>query len=230
MRVEFEDEAERYRLPHYWKGLAFDRYDGRQWSKPSAIEAKPDNERWTVSSAATTSTNRPNRSADHLSGTYGSTRSFGLNSIREIEIPRPDGLDLPGEYRVVTRDAESDVYYEQRDDIAFRYIVHSQRERYPEPLWNEPMTSYRAKFSLYGMHDYGRYLQLPDDLSPRVRALAQKIAGEAVTVRDVVQSIESHLKANYGYTLDLKREPNLSPLKIFYSNRGGIASTLRQPW
>ena len=33
MRVEFEDEAERYRLPHYWKGLAFDRYDGRQWSK-----------------------------------------------------------------------------------------------------------------------------------------------------------------------------------------------------
>ena len=223
MRVEFEDEAERYRLPHYWKGLAFDRYDGRQWSK-SLRRSKQ---------SLTTKDGRfpvlppHQRTGQTVQQTIylepmDQRVLFGLNSIREIEIPRPDGLDLPGEYRVVTRDAESDVYYEQRDDIAFRYIVHSQRERYPEPLWNEPMTSYRAKFSLYGMHDYGRYLQLPDDLSPRVRALAQKIAGEAVTVRDVVQSIESHLKANYGYTLDLKREPNLSPLEdfLFEQKRG----------
>ena len=146
---------------------------------------------------------------------------FGLNSIREIEIPGPDGLDLPGQYRVVTRDAESDVYYEQRDDIAFRYIVHSG-SGIPSRYGRNRSPRIGPSSSLW-MHDYGRYLQLPDDLSPRIRALAQKIA-EAVTVRDAVQSIESHLKANYGYTLDLKREPNLSPLEDFYSNRrGGIA-------
>ena len=223
MRVEFEDVKDRNRLPFYWRGLALDQYDGAEWSKSKQRSRQSLQEkqgRFPILSK------RRMRGHTVRQTIYLEPMDqrvlFGLNSMREIEVPKPEGLDLPGQYRVIEKDAESDVYYEQRDDIAFRYIVHSQREAYPRSLWTQSLASYRSNYALYGYRNRERYLQLPDQLAPRIRDLAQTLTADAQTVQDAVRMLESHLTSQYAYTLNLERNVELPPLEdfLFEQKRG----------
>jgi hypothetical protein len=60
-----------------------------------------------------------------------------------------------------------------------------------------------------------RYLQLPENLDPRVRELAADIVGGAVGAMDKAARVESHLKANYAYSLQLDWEPGPQPVSTF---------------
>jgi hypothetical protein len=59
------------------------------------------------------------------------------------------------------------------------------------------------------------YLQLPPDLDPRVRALADRITNGVVTARDKAERIEAYLKSEYRYTLQLDWDPREQPVATF---------------
>jgi len=59
------------------------------------------------------------------------------------------------------------------------------------------------------------YLQLPEKLDPRIRQLAQKITVTADNPYDKSVVLESYLRRNFGYTLNLAGKPGADPLAQF---------------
>ncbi|MCV5262404.1 transglutaminase-like domain-containing protein, partial [Escherichia coli] len=61
----------------------------------------------------------------------------------------------------------------------------------------------RSDFGPYSPSEQ-KYLRLPDSFDPRISALAAKITSESTNRYDAAKAIETYLKSNYGYTLQLK--------------------------
>jgi transglutaminase-like putative cysteine protease len=59
------------------------------------------------------------------------------------------------------------------------------------------------------------YLQLPEKLDPRIPQLAQKITATAGNPFDKSVVLESYLRRNFGYTLNLAGKPGADPLAQF---------------
>jgi protein-glutamine gamma-glutamyltransferase len=59
------------------------------------------------------------------------------------------------------------------------------------------------------------YLQLPEKLDPRIPLLAQKITAAAGNPFDKSVILESYLRRNFGYTLNLAGKPGADPLAQF---------------
>jgi protein-glutamine gamma-glutamyltransferase len=59
------------------------------------------------------------------------------------------------------------------------------------------------------------YLQLPNELDPRIPQLAQKITATAGNPYDKAVVLESYLRRNFGYTLNLAGKPGADPLAQF---------------
>ena len=65
------------------------------------------------------------------------------------------------------------------------------------------------------------YLQIPK-LDPRITALAKTITSHARNPYDKARAMESYLRSNYGYTLDLSGTPPVDPLAYFlFQKRAG---------
>lgn len=67
-----------------------------------------------------------------------------------------------------------------------------------------------------------RYLQLPENLDPRISQLAHKIADSEPTPYRRTLAIERHLTTQYGYTLQLPSQPPADPIAdfLFHRRRG----------
>ncbi len=63
-----------------------------------------------------------------------------------------------------------------------------------------------------------RYLQLPP-LDPRIPELARQMSAGRISTRERAKAIESHLRQDYGYTLDLPKIPVSDPLAYFLFSR-----------
>lgn len=59
------------------------------------------------------------------------------------------------------------------------------------------------------------YLQLPEKLDPRIPELARKITATADNPFDKAVVLESYLRRNFGYTLNLSGKPGADPLAQF---------------
>jgi len=59
------------------------------------------------------------------------------------------------------------------------------------------------------------YLQLPEKLDPRIPELARKITAQASNPYDKALLMESYLRRNFGYTLNLAGKPGVDPLAQF---------------
>jgi hypothetical protein len=66
------------------------------------------------------------------------------------------------------------------------------------------------------------YLQLPEKLDPRIPQLAQKIVATADNPYDKSVLLETYLRRNFGYTLNLAGKPGADPLGQFlFVNKAG---------
>ncbi|MCB9528653.1 MAG: DUF3488 domain-containing protein [Myxococcales bacterium] len=214
MRVEFADAAARHALPPYWRGIAFDHYDGRAWTKSAAgnRRALPEvGDRHPVR-AQTLPDDRTVRQAIYLEPMETHVL-FGLSRLHALDLEGPD-VKIPGRYKSLQIDAEGDVHYEQSDEIAFRYAAFSEPEALPPALWEQPLDAYRHSLAARGP-SAARYRQLPAGLDPRVAELAARVIGDAPTVGEAIDRVVSHLHQNYRYTLDLARDERFAPLEDF---------------
>jgi transglutaminase-like putative cysteine protease len=59
------------------------------------------------------------------------------------------------------------------------------------------------------------YLQLPEKLDPRIPQLAQQVTANANNSYDKSVTLESYLRRNFGYTLNLAGKPGADPLAQF---------------
>jgi transglutaminase-like putative cysteine protease len=77
----------------------------------------------------------------------------------------------------------------------------------------------RADSTVYPPEIQLRYLQLPKRLDPRVRELAEQVTQEAANPYDKAMALQSHLRTQYGYTLQLPSSPPPDPLANFLFER-----------
>ncbi|MCB9538278.1 MAG: DUF3488 domain-containing protein [Myxococcales bacterium] len=215
MRVEFADPALRTLAEPYWRGIAFDHYDGHTWTKSRA------NTRRTVRPTGDHYDVRPDREPEGPTIEQAiylepmeSRVLFGLSRLHHVRLDQPAaGSGVPlGRYRGIQIDQEGDVFYEQSDEVAFRYFVTSEPPIVDARLLRRPLSDFHRVLE---RAPYARYLQLPVDLAPRVRALAHQVVGDATTVGEAVDRLERHLRSDYAYTLDLQRDPSLPPVEDF---------------
>ena len=184
-----------------WRGLALDTFDGHTWSKARRRRQGI----------------RRSRAGDNndypiqpMSGTGEAIRVevfleplatptlFGPHIIRSVS----------GEFRGLERDNSDGVYQRVRAVRRTQYEVLSEI-----PLRNPPSDTTEDTDLLPDNADI--YLQLPPDLDPRIVDLAEMVAMGGDTVVEKATLIETYLRTNHAYSLQLTWDPGAQPLSTF---------------
>jgi transglutaminase-like putative cysteine protease len=206
MRVRVENAQNSRRHNLRWRGVALDYFNGRGWQKTAGGEpvVNPTGERGFFQLGTTEDLN-------HLT-----TQTFYVEPIdTPILFAAPRVIALQGSIPYLRRDGEGALttrpHYEER----ISYKVFSDT--------TEPDESALRQTALGNVrvlpNTFARYLQLPDNLDPRISRLAHEmiIKAGARNQYDAARAIEKHLQSDYGYTLDLKAG-GFDPLSDFLFN------------
>lgn len=199
MRVRILDETPR---DLRWRGVALDEFTGKAWKK--SVQARQNdlvNDRGGLFQFGTA------QSIDRLT-----RQTFFLEPLESaVLFAAPRVVAVQGDLPFVRIDAEGSVQSRRRD---FERIMYTAISETNEPRMDELRDDRRA-YSI----SYYRYLQLPDDLDPRIESLATAIVlrANASNRYDVAKAIEAHLQTQYAYSLEMKAGGS-DPLADFLFN------------
>lgn len=198
MRVRVEGQnVEASRLK--WRGIALDTFDDRSWSRSQA-NAKE--------------THVPSEhdliKLDDPSGRERLT-------IQTIYLEPLDSPVLFGLPRIIGVQGNFNVLFKDRHDaVSFSRI----KERISYKVFSDrslpSAAELRADRAIYS-DVFENYLELPDEIDPRIGRLAADVTANAQNRYDKARSIESYLQNNFGYTLEQKASGE-HPLSDFLFN------------
>ena len=202
MRVEFPERPEPFAVaePIYFRGAAFDVYNGRSWAKSSAyrhLVGRSADGLFRVADAPPPREGQAGLRQDILIEALDTTTLFGVSFVQSIKgafdflrVDEMGGLSLP--YEPAAR---------------FQYSALS----FPARIQEEERL---ARSLSYPQAIIDQYLQLPE-LSPKVGALAQQVTAEARTPYERIVAIEGHLRSAYRYSLDVGTTVPVNPVEEF---------------
>ena len=187
VRVENANGAPRTGLR--WRGVALDTFTGIAWKK-SAVAASFEDQK-----------------DDRGFFKLGTTEDLGNLTaqtfyLEPVDTPvlfgAPRILGVQGKLPFVRIDSEGSIQTRPHDQERVVYTVYSDT--------TEPSPSALRSDGLRYLVEFARYLELPAKLDPRIGELAQSIIQRSGGRNgyDAARAIESHLRDNYGYSLDLK--------------------------
>jgi transglutaminase-like putative cysteine protease len=185
-----------------WRGVALDRFDGSSWRRSRIPKSTiyPANDRGLFQTDTTDELNRL------------VAQTFFVEAIdTPVLFAAPRVVAIQAGFPFIQRDAEGSLTAAPHDDGRIAYRVYSDTSE-PEP---ETLRTDAEPYSAAA----ARYLQLPENLDPRIGKLAREVVANANAVNryDQARAIEHHLQNDYGYTLDLKVSPS-NPLPDFLFN------------
>ena len=172
-----------------WRGVALDEFDGRSWRRTvDKTDYFAGNDERTLFQFDTT------EALDRLT-----TETFFLEAMdTPVLFIAPRAIAVQGALPFVRRDAEGGLATRTHTQERITYRAYSDTN---EP----PVATLRADNGPQPRR-VERYLQKPDNLDPRIFQLARQwiIQDRASTNYDAARVIESHLRNDFSYTLDLK--------------------------
>jgi transglutaminase-like putative cysteine protease len=172
-----------------WRGVALDQFTGRGWIKSIAarqFEDKTD-ERGFFKLGTTEDLQRL------------AAQTFFLEPIdTPVLFGAPRVVAVQGRLPFVRIDSEGAIQTRLHDEERIVYRVYSDT--------SSPSAAVLRADRLEYFVASDRYWQLPENTDSRIGALAKSVIerSEARTGYDKARAIESYLRDNYGYTLDLK--------------------------
>jgi transglutaminase-like putative cysteine protease len=194
-RVEFPDGPPPRTDDLYWRGRSFDHFDGEQWSRTRGVVAP-------------------------LLPPYAYGRRWG-GPIRRVRIfgGPPEADVLFGTHPLLTVEARSAirVFQDYTGDVRFAGSdapVYTTTSGAPRPTERALRASDRPDGTLSRP-----YLQLPENLDPRIRRLADSLTAGQTARIDRVRAIERHFATGFSYTLDLPRTAREATLEGFLFRR-----------
>ena len=184
---------------HYWRSVVYDKYDGRGWLTTSA---------------------RPQSMAANQPLLAGVLTGYKLLHI-EVQMQQPEGhifwsgllssadIPLTVEWRIRP---SSNLFADQSDILqADMFAARTDATSYQveaflatpsiEQLQAAPSDNYPQRIRTL-------YLSLPDALPQRVHRLARQITEGQATTYDKAKAIETYLRTNYPYDLQISAPPD----------------------
>jgi len=196
----------------YWRGLAFDRFDGKRWSvTPSGRIRIPGNAEWGIALSAREGRKERSRRPDRVQRIVREPVASGVI----FYAGRPERIAGPLEQ--LERDRNGGVYAPRRSNERVSYTAATRSAEVDR-------TALRDDRVAVPPGPPGRYLQLPKGLSPRVKALAAEITQGATDDAKRAERLEAYLLANGRYSDTPPRiDPDdpRSPVEVFLE--GGLA-------
>ncbi len=185
-----------------WRGVALDEFTGREWIKSGAAQRFEKKE---------------SDSGLFQVGTTEDLRRLTVQSffVEPLDTPVLFGLPrivaLQGRLPFVRVDSEGSIQSRPHDQERAVYRVYSDTHvPAPDVLRRDGLLYYVSA---------ARYLALPDNLDPRIKARTSEVIAKAGARNgyDAASAVETYLRDNYGYTLDLKAG-GADPLADFLFN------------
>jgi transglutaminase-like putative cysteine protease len=195
----------------HWRGVALANFDGKNWSnlphqrydlqrEPDGTFAVP------LFTQYGSKTQTPSATPSRLIHYHVLLEPIGTN----VFFLAPWGRRVGGAYRALSVDAGGAIYDVDSQRPVSEYEAESDLAR-PSPVQLQAAGNIIPQFVT-------AYLQLPA-LDPRIPILAAQITGSASNSYDKALALERHLKAHYGYTLQLLSSPVADPLANFLFER-----------
>ena len=190
-----------------WRGISLDMFDGHNWHKTDRkrlmVRESPDGQYWIhpIIGSAVDSVRY-----EILLEPLATTNLFGPHQVRTIS-GRVEGLETDADDSVYMRfQTLRRIQYEVQSEISkrtFRQPVANQEDSVPPGI-------------------APKYLQLPSNLDSRIPQLAQQITANGKSTIEKTSLVESYLKRNYAYTLNLTWPPGPQPVATFlFSAKAG---------
>jgi len=182
-----------------WRGIALDKFDGHVWSKTDrkrTVLQLSLNDNYKIHPVVES---RDTAQYEILLEPLATNALFGPHQVRAM-FGRLQGLEI------------------DNDDSLYLRFPTARRAQYQ--VLSE-ITDRGRILSATDEHDAippeigSRYLQLPNGMDPRITRLAAEITGKGKSTVDKAMLVESYLKRNYKYTLDLTWAPGPEPVSTF---------------
>lgn len=214
MRVEVGGEYRGRNAPYlHWRGAAFDRYAGGQWSRSADA---PDTVR------------QFHQGKHHLRYDLGYAQPDQLEArlaraVKQEIYLEPLGYDvlfgasMPAAFRIDTGYRTPRFRDERNDEFRFPHSAGIKYTVYSLP--DQPAVSRLRAATGELPAGYGVYLQVPDAIGPDVRKLAVEITRNARTDYEKALAVESYLRENFSYTLEMASPGGREPLEFFLLER-----------
>jgi protein-glutamine gamma-glutamyltransferase len=202
MRVRIEDEQKDRINDFHWRGVALDFFDNKSWLKSRASYAesfvKTERDFFLVDAA---------RNAENLVAQTVYLEPIDTSVL--FSLPRP--VALQGNFSLLNKDAEGGILLPRTKNERTTYKVFSDVTQPSDERLEADTEPYGEKFK--------RYLQLPENLDPRIGELTRQVFEEAGSDNRFRQSraVENYLQNNFGYTLEMKAGGD-EPLADFLFN------------
>lgn len=169
----------------YFRGIALDTFDNKNWTAskaPAKLIIPNDNGRIELDQP------EPNSRL--------ATSTIYLEPLdTPVLFAAPKVLSVETSMRHINRDISGDLSFLPMGE-RISYTVTSDI--------SSPIQRIRALPDVAYDGEARRYLQLPDDIDPRIAELAASAIGESKTRLERAAAIESFLINNYGYTLEMR--------------------------
>lgn len=202
MRVEFPDLKGSLSERLYFRGTAFDRYDGHSWA----------NTRLHRRSLIRSEDGAFQTGSDPVITPTGLRQEVLLEPLDVPVLFGATGVELvKGAFPVVQMDVMGNLYLPYAPSGRFTYTVYSS----PRRLGRDERA---GKSFRYPDSILSPFLQLPH-LTPRVSELAQAVTRQAATTYESVLAVEQHLRQHYQYSLDVGQAQPINPLEEFLFTR-----------
>lgn len=218
MRVEFPQDRERADRTLRMRGISFDHYDGRVWSKSSTRSIELPREQLGVWQVLHTSTKQWELEASTvLQDIYleplemDERMIFGIPRLEKLSIENPE-LDRLRRHPVrFYQGTNGDLSTRVPADVAVRYSVESSAPRRDARLLNAATGELPNRIT-------STFLQLPAEMDPRVENLARAMTSEASTAFERAVAIERTLRSDYTYSTQGGHD-RAAPLEDFLFGR-----------
>ncbi len=202
MRVRIDGVGASKLSKIYWRGVVLDSFDNVSWNKSQSSRV----ERIIQGSNGFFNVNFPRRVSTNV------TQTFYLEPIGTpvlFSLSKP--ISVQGNFEILRKDPDDSL---RANGIGFErsnYVVRSD----PSLPERKRLETDSGNYELAGQ----RFLQLPTDLDPRIPKLASDVVERAgaKNMHEAAEAIETFLRNEYGYSLDMKAGGS-QPLADFLFN------------
>lgn len=220
MRVQVEEGYQGRGAPYiHWRGVAFDRYKKGQWMRTD-LSPKTNRQMWYPKAGI---------EQHHLLYTGGQKSIDDLLSRTEAGVRQeiylePIGYDvlfgasMPLAFEFESKLGLRSPRTERNDEMRFyhtsgvKYVVYSE-------IRSPKVSDMRAATNEELPEGYDAYLDVPDEVTGEVKELAREITKNATTDYDKAVAVESWLKSNLSYTLEMESPGDTEPIHFFLFDR-----------